>query len=84
MKAIFDQRVEETKSGQHGDGMDIMGSLVQGLKSDAKPNGNSNGSENGQVGLTESNVMGNSFVMLLGKYSLQQRRPASNVGNSWP
>lgn len=70
MKALYDQKVIENKSGEQIEGMDIMGSLVKGQGFDMGLNPSQ--SEKGQIGLTESNVLGNSFVMLLGMFTMHK------------
>jgi hypothetical protein len=75
MKALYDQKVTEKNMGMHGDGMDIMGSLVRSETASENENDSPSRAEKGQAqlpGLTEENILGNSFVMLLGM------RPYSN------
>jgi cytochrome P450 len=71
MREIYDQRVTDARSGFRGEeGMDIIGSLVKSTLGEQPHNSASKGSttytEGGQSnGLTEAEVFGNSFIMIL-------------------
>ena len=70
MKAIYDQKVVETRAGDHCEGMDLMGSLVRSTMTDQ--NGTVKDSqglaEKGQVGqftLSQTDILGNAFVLII-------------------
>jgi cytochrome P450 len=70
MKAIYDQKLAEAKTGQQSEGMDIMGSLVRSTLTDQneKTKGSQGLAEKGQVGqftLSQKDILGNAFVLII-------------------
>ncbi len=72
MKDLYDQKVVEAQSGEHSEGMDIMGSLVRSKLAEEQRSGMRGGSpgraEKGQVGqisFSESDILGNAFVLII-------------------
>lgn len=70
MKDLFDQKVEEAREGKQTEGMDIMGSLVRSsygvsdTRRKASP-GSAEKGEPGKVKLSDSDILGNAFVMIV-------------------
>lgn len=72
MKAIYDQKVMEVRTGQHTEGMDFMGSLVRSTMTDENTTRGMKDStgvtEKGQVGqpvLPQADILGNAFVLII-------------------
>lgn len=68
MEELLEKKVEAELAGEKTLGMDIMGALVKSATDEGRPNQKSPGqleSNQGKRGLTDENIIGNSFVMLL-------------------
>jgi len=70
MKAIYDQKVMEARTGDHSEGMDLMGSLVRSTMTNqnGKVKDSQGLAENGQVGqftLSQTDILGNAFVLII-------------------
>jgi len=73
MHELFSEKKIEAREGLHTEGMDIMGTLVKSAYGEKRPDANRTGSpgraEKGQAGktvaLTDSEIFGNAFVMIL-------------------
>lgn len=70
MKAIYDQKVVEARAGDHGEGMDLMGSLVRSTMTDESGTvkDSQDLGEKGEVGqftLSQTDILGNAFVLII-------------------
>ncbi|KAL3424050.1 cytochrome p450 3a21 [Phlyctema vagabunda] len=68
MKELFGQRVEEVREGRENEGMDIMGSLVKSSYGVTKRKASPGRAEKGEIGqptLSDSDILGNAFVMIV-------------------
>jgi cytochrome P450 len=72
MKAIYDQKVVEARTGEHSEGMDLMGSLVRSTMRDQQTPGKTKGPEGiaekglvGQTTLSQTDILGNAFVLII-------------------
>jgi cytochrome P450 len=73
MNELFSQKVVGARTDQHARGMDIMGSLVKTAYGEKSENQRSlNPAEKGVIGkeqvLSDSDILGNAFVMILAGY----------------
>jgi cytochrome P450 len=70
MKAIYDQKMVEARTGERSEGMDLMGSLVRSTMTDqnGKAKDSQGLAEKGQVGqftLSQTDIIGNAFVLII-------------------
>lgn len=66
MKEIMAEKIADSRAGERGEGMDIMGVLVKSAYGDGKPK--SKDPEQGNSGktvLSDSDILGNAFVMII-------------------
>jgi len=69
MNELFDQKKKEAEEGKHGEGLDIMGSLVRSSYGDSATKKSSlSQAEKGETTkriLSDSDILGNAFVMIV-------------------
>lgn len=69
MTEIFSRKVDEARQGHQGEGLDIMGMLVRSSYGGSKPKevspGHANGGEVGTPMLSDSEILGNTFGLIL-------------------
>lgn len=67
MHELMDEKIEETRRGEHVEGMDLMGQLVRSSYGKGQENGELSDKEKGlETGtLSRSDILGNAFIMLV-------------------